>query len=161
MERRRKSSQDPKQDSKFLLLQAGREVRSLLFRTNTLITTEIKHIEITRLHGLTALNVEILPDTYAYYKINVKKLHQPAVLHFDIQEDSLGKHSFDFKVYISKNHLEPNRKHCEKFRDNPETVVITSPTKTFQQDFVYMKLESEEGASRKIRLTFPKEEELE
>lgn len=89
-------------------------------------------------------------------KIPVKEMDSPIKFTINYGKAAKGKIMNKLWVYLSFEDKEPDRKHCDHCFNTPSSFKIFAPfkAKKFEQKFLYLSLQSEQGCSVKLHYVF-------
>lgn len=105
------------------------------------------------------LNIELLPDLPVFIKLKVKAALSPCIFSFQYQQRG------SLSAFASLRHKLPDEKLHEFTKENPKRLTITAPPKktdkpydekVFEEDYIYLKLESYQPCRFVLKANFGK-----
>ena len=132
-------------------MQGNKKVlESLMFDAATVITSQAENV----LHKDRVNYVTLEEDSHKYYRIETGVVNSPMKLEFNYTRNSELE---DLKMIYSREIEQPLANNCEKLIESPSTVTIKAANRgrEFDNERIYIKLESTFGCHVTIKASFP------
>ena len=122
----------------------------MMFDAATVVTSQADNV----LHKDRVNYVTLKEDSHKYYKIETGLMFSPMKLEFNYIRNSELE---DLKMLYSRNVEQPLSSNCENQIESPSTVTIKAAngSREFENERIYIKLESTFGCHVTIKAIFP------